>query len=91
MYIYANNREQVNFMKLLDQVKIKIKFKHYSPYTENTYVYWIKKYILYHHKRHQKDMGEFEIEQFLSHLASIGQVIRFIKKHSASYGYRENG
>ena len=60
----------MHFMKLLDQAKTKIKFKHYSPHTENTYVYWIKKYIPYHHKRHQKDMGQFEIEQFLSHLAS---------------------
>ena len=56
-------------MKLLDQVKTKLKFKHYSPNTEITYVSWIKQYILFHHKKHPADMGKFEIEEFLSYLA----------------------
>ncbi len=37
--------------------------------TERTYLCWIKRYILFHNKRHPKDMGELEIEDFLSHLA----------------------
>ena len=57
-------------MKLLDQVRVKIKFLHYSDETAKIYVYWIKKYILFHHKRHPSDMGKSEIEQFLSHLAT---------------------
>jgi len=57
-------------MKLLDQVRVKIKFLHYSDETAKIYVYWIKQYILFHHKRHPKDMGKSEIEQFLSHLAT---------------------
>ncbi len=57
-------------MKLLDQVRTKIKFKHYSKSTEINYVLWIKQFILFHHKKHPKDMGKFEIEQFLSHLAT---------------------
>jgi integron integrase len=57
-------------MKLLDQVKTKLKFKHYSPNTETTYIAWIKQYILFHNKKHPSDMGKFEIEQFLSYLAT---------------------
>jgi integron integrase len=55
--------------KLLDQVRDVIRRKHYSIRTEETYVRWIKRYILFHDKRHPKDMGSFEIETFLTHLA----------------------
>jgi integron integrase len=56
--------------KLLDQVVAKIRFKHYSRSTELTYTHWIKRYILFHGKRHPKDMGAPEIESFLSALAT---------------------
>lgn len=56
--------------KLLDQVVAKIRLKHYSRRTESTYVYWIKRYILFHGKRHPKDMGAKEIEAFLTALAT---------------------
>ena len=55
--------------KLLDQVREKIRLRHYSIRTEDTYVSWIKRYILYHKKRHPNEMGKAEIEAFLSHLA----------------------
>ncbi len=55
--------------KLLDITRDKIRFKHYSISTENTYVAWIKQYILFHNKRHPLEMGKVEIEQFLTHLA----------------------
>ena len=55
--------------KLLDQVRDKIRFKHYSIRTEHAYVDWIKRYILFHGKRHPQEMGKQEAEQFLSHLA----------------------
>jgi len=55
--------------KLLEQVKDKLRLKHYSIRTENSYVPWIKRYILFHNKRHPKDMGKQEIEEFLTHLA----------------------
>jgi len=48
----------------------KIRFKHYSIKTEQSYTSWVKRYILYHNKRHPKDMGKIEIEQFLIHLAT---------------------
>jgi len=56
--------------KLLDIMRDKIRFKHYSMSTERVYIYWAKKYILYHNKKHPKDMGKVEIEQFLTHLAT---------------------
>jgi len=56
--------------KLLDQVVAKIRFKHYSRRTELSYTHWIKRYILFHGKRHPKDMGAPEIEAFLSALAT---------------------
>ena len=55
--------------KLLDLVRDKIRFKHYSIKTEKSYSSWIKQYILFHSKRHPLEMGKGEIEQFLTHLA----------------------
>lgn len=56
--------------KLLEIMSDKIRFKHYSISTERAYVHWVKRYILFHNKRHPKDMGKIEIEQFLTHLAT---------------------
>ena len=55
--------------KLLDIVRDKIRFKHYSMKTEKSYTGWIKHYILFHHKKHPIEMGKAEIEAFLTHLA----------------------
>jgi integron integrase len=55
--------------KLLDQVREAVRLKHYSIRTEEAYVGWIKRFILFHNKRHPKDMGSPEIEAFLTHLA----------------------
>jgi len=55
--------------KLLDTVRDKIRLKHYSHSTERTYLYWIKYYILFHHKKHPIEMAKPQIEQFLTHLA----------------------
>lgn len=55
--------------KLLDQVRDKIRIRHYSIKTEKSYVGWIKRYIYYHKLRHPAEMGKKEIEEFLSHLA----------------------
>jgi integron integrase len=60
--------------KLLDQVREVIRLKHYSYRTEESYVAWIRRYILFHHKRHPKDMGSAEVEAFLTHLAVEEQV-----------------
>ena len=60
--------------KLLDIVRDKIRFKHYSMSTEKTYVHWITHYILFHDKKHPKDMGKRDIEKFLTHLATERKV-----------------
>jgi hypothetical protein len=59
---------------LLDQVRQVLRVKHYSPRTEHSYVKWVLRYILFHHKRHPKDMGAVEVEQFLTDLAVRGRV-----------------
>lgn len=55
---------------LLDQVRAVARLKHFSFSTEQAYVHWIKRFILFHSKRHPLDMGEQEIRLFLSHLAT---------------------
>ena len=60
--------------KLLEQVKQAIRTRHYSDRTEKAYVHWIKRYIFFHNKRHPQEMTEAEIAQFLSSLATQGQV-----------------
>lgn len=60
--------------KLLDQVRAKIRFKHYSIRTEQAYCDWIKRFILHFGKKHPKEMGANEIEQFLTYLAVNGKV-----------------
>jgi integron integrase len=60
--------------KLLDQVRDAIRLKHYSYRTEETYVQWIRRYILFHNKRHPQEMGVPEIEAFLTHLATVENV-----------------
>ena len=60
--------------KLLDQVRDVIRMKHYAYRTEETYVQWIRRFILFHNKRHPKDMGTPEIEAVLTHLAVQGRV-----------------
>jgi site-specific recombinase XerD len=55
--------------KLLDRVRWHLRVKHYSIRTEQTYVDWIRRFILFHGKRHPSDMAEGEISAFLTHLA----------------------
>lgn len=60
--------------RLLDQVRDALRFRHYSLRTEQTYVHWIRRYIVFHGKRHPKDLGAAEVTAFLTHLASQRQV-----------------
>jgi len=55
--------------KLLEKVSDVIRLKHYYYKTEKSYINWIKRYILFHNKRHPRKMGGKEIEEFLTHLA----------------------
>jgi integron integrase len=78
--------------KLLDQVRDKLRVKHYSIRTEHTYVDWIKRYILFHGKRHPKDMAARDVEAFLTHLAVQGRVAASTQNQAKSailFLYRE--
>lgn len=55
--------------KILQRVREEIRRRHYSIRTEEAYLHWIKRYILFHKKRHPDDMDEKEITSFLTHLA----------------------
>ena len=62
--------------KLLERAREIIRRKHYSIRTEHTCLNWMRRYILFHHKRHPQEMGPAEIEAFLTHLAIAGNVAR---------------
>jgi integron integrase len=78
--------------RLLDQVRDALRTRHYSYRTEEAYVDWIRRYILFHHKRHPKDMGTAEIGSFLAHLASERMVAAATQNQALSailFLYRE--
>ena len=60
--------------RLLDRVRLAIRARHYSLRTEEAYVAWIRRFILFHGKRHPVEMGEAEINAFLTYLAVSGGV-----------------
>jgi Phage integrase, N-terminal SAM-like domain len=60
--------------KLLDQVRDTLRVNHYSLRTEEAYLQWIRRFILFNSKRHPADLGAAEIDRFLSHLAVEGEV-----------------
>ena len=59
---------------LLEVVTDTIRRKHYSYRTEKTYLQWIKRYVIFHQKRHPREMGKAEVEAFLTDLAVEGKV-----------------
>jgi hypothetical protein len=63
-----NTHKPQQSKKLLDQYRDQIRIKQYSTRTEKTYIQWVREYILYHNKRHPKEMGTHEINQFITHL-----------------------
>ena len=60
--------------RLLDQVRAAIRLRHYSRRTEKAYAGWIRRFILFHEKRHPAEMGKAEVTRFLSHLAVEAKV-----------------
>lgn len=60
--------------KLLERMRTHLRTRHYSLRTEETYLDWARRFILYHNKRHPQEMGPAEVEAFLSHLAVDRQV-----------------
>jgi len=60
--------------RLLDRVRQALRLRHYSPRTEDAYVAWIRRYILFHRKTHPQLLGEADVTAFLTHLAVTEQV-----------------
>ena len=78
--------------KLLDVVRAKLRLKHYAIRTEEAYVDWIRRFIIFHKKRHPKEMGIPEIEAFLTHLAVNANVAASTQNQAFSaliFLYRE--
>jgi len=73
-------------LKLLDQFSQVIRLKHYSIRTETTYREWIRRFILFHGKRHPRGMGAAEVERFSSDLAVRRRVAAFAT-HLLGAGY----
>ncbi len=70
----VTSARQTDNPKLLDRVRDVIRRKHYSIRTEHAYIDWIRRFILFHGKRHPADMREAEMAEFLTHLARDGKV-----------------
>jgi len=84
--------ETTSSPKLLDQVRARIRVKHYSIRTETQYVHWIRRFILFHGKRHPREMGAPEVEAFLTALAVRGGVAAATQNQALSallFLYRE--
>jgi len=60
--------------RLLDQVRERIRYKHYSYRTEQAYVYWVRFFVRWHQLRHPREMGAAEVEAFLAYLANERKV-----------------
>ena len=74
--------------KFLDQVRGKIRLKHYSIRTEQAYVDWIKRFILHFDKRHPRELGAAEVEALLTHLAVAGNVAAATQNQAGRSGCR---
>lgn len=70
MDIFIIMDDQTKQPRLLEQVRTRIRYLHYSLQTERSYIHWIKRYIYFHNKRHPKEMAEPDIVAFLNYLAT---------------------
>jgi integrase len=70
--------------RLLEQVRAALRTRYYSLRTEDTYVQWIRRFILFHDKRHPQAMGAIEVQQFLTDLAVTRQVAASMQNQALS-------
>jgi integron integrase len=78
--------------RLLDRVREALRARHYSRKTEKAYVAWIRRFILFHGKRHPRDMGAADVTRYLSSLATAGRVAASTQNQALSallFLYRE--
>ncbi|RPH60506.1 MAG: integron integrase [Chloroflexi bacterium] len=87
-----NTPQQPQGKKLLDQMSDTLRAQHYSLRTEKTYLEWVRRYILFHNKRHPRDMGNPEVEAYITHLATQRKVAASTQNQALSailFLYRE--
>ena len=70
--------------RLLDQIRERVRYLHYSIRTEQAYVYWTRGFILFHGKKHPRDLGGTEVEGYLTWLANDRQVAASTHKQALS-------
>ena len=63
---------EVHPPKLLDRVRMAVRMRHYSRRTEQAYVAWIRRFVVFHGKRHPRALGEREVTAFVFNLATRG-------------------
>ena len=68
------DRPPLQATRLLDQLRERLRYLHYSLRTEQAYVYWTRAFVHFHRLRHPREMGAQEVEAFLTHLATRGKV-----------------
>ena len=78
--------------KLLDQLRNAVRLRHYSLSTERQYAHWVRRFVIFHGKRHPNEMGAAEVQTFLTHLAVDGMVSSSTQNQALSallFLYRE--
>src|SRR5688572_2090618 len=79
-------------LKLREQLAEVCRFRHFSHRTESAYWHWIKGFILFHGKRHPRELGAAEVQAYLSHLAVAKQVAEATQRQALNaivFLYRE--
>jgi hypothetical protein len=69
-----DSRPVLRATRLLDQVRERIRYRHYSPRTEQGYVQWVRNFVKWHGLRYPRDMAQLEIKGFLAMLAKERRV-----------------
>lgn len=70
MQNHAPQLRPLKSKRLLDQLRERIRYDHYSVRTEQAYVFWVRRFIRFHGLRHPQELGGAEVERFLTHLVT---------------------
>jgi len=77
----TNSSQSHRGIKLLERMRRALKARQYSPRTEKSYLMWVKRYVQFHELKHPQEMGEAEINAFLTDLAVNRQVSASTQNH----------
>jgi integron integrase len=72
--VRTHSTRPLHAKRLLDQVRERIRYDHYSLRTEQAYVYWVRRFVRFHQLQHPRELGGHEVEQFLTQLATVEKV-----------------